>query len=272
MQLGIRLEIHPGDDLSRVADMIASRGFGALHAHFPEGCDRSLARRLGRACAHHGLSVDAISGYANPLRPDEAPMGSTFEQLLDLIDLLPLLDARRIVSWSGSFGPGLFDEHPDNHGELGWQALQQSVEDLFPVLDDAEAILVLDPYYTHVLSHPNEVARFCAEINSPYVRVMLDPPGMLPPENWDHQAELIPLGVRALTPYVGMIQFRDMRLKHGAFEDAPPGHGVLDYRAFVQAIQASELSVPMFISHTPLDQAAAARRFVLDYAHAVQLR
>ncbi|HMQ31941.1 MAG TPA: sugar phosphate isomerase/epimerase [Chloroflexaceae bacterium] len=269
MQLGLWLEIRPTDDLSRLADRVAAIGFSTLHAHFPDGCDEALARRLVRACATGGLGLAAVSGYANPLRPDEAPMGSTLAQLADLAALTPLLDTRRVVTWSGSFGAGLLDDHPDNHAGAGWDALRRGVDALFPVLEEAEAVLLLEPYFTHVLDSPAAVARFCEELNTPYVGAVLDPPNLLPPDTWGRQAELIPAGVAAMARHIGLVHLKDMRLRDGALELPGPGQGVLDYGAFLGAVRALGTAVPLIVEHVALEGAAAARHFVLAHGREV---
>ena len=263
MQLGLWLEIPARADMGRLFDQVAAMGFSSLHAHFPEGCDLALARRLTRACASSGLTLAAVSGYANPLRPDAAPMGSTLAQLADLIELLPRLNVRRIVSWSGSFGSGLFDDHPDNHTQVGWDALCASVDELMPLLDAVEAVLLFEPYYTHVLGVPSEVVRFCTEFNSPYLGVVLDPPNMLPPGTWARQAEMIPDDVATLARHVGLVHLKDMRLRDGKLDLPGPGQGELDYPTFFAALEAAGISAPAIIEHVTLEEAPAARAFVL---------
>jgi sugar phosphate isomerase/epimerase len=264
MQLGLWLEIRPGDDLPRLTDRVAALGFGALHAHFPAGCDAALARRLNRACDGSGLGLAAVSGYANPLRPELAPMGSTVEQLAGLIELLPLLDARRVVSWSGTYGEGVGDDHPDNRGDAAWEALLRHVDELGPLLEEADGILVLEPFFAHVLGTPERAAAFCRELASPYVRLVLDLPNLLPPADWARQAELVPAVVAALAPFTGLVHLKDMRLRDGALDMPGPGQGVLDYHVLLAALARAELSAPLIVEHVGLDQAAAARHFVLS--------
>jgi sugar phosphate isomerase/epimerase len=263
MQLGLWLEIRPGDDLPRLTDRVAAMGYSALHAHFPAGCDAALARRLNRACDGSGLDLAAVSGYANPLRPELAPMGSTVEQLADLIELLPLLDARRVVSWSGTYGEAIGDDHPDNRGDAAWEALRRHVDELSPLLEEADGLLVLEPFFAHTLSTPERAAALCRELASPYLRLVLDPPNLLPPADWPRQAELLPAMVAALAPFVGLVHLKDMRLRDGALDMPGPGQGALDYHALLAAIATAELSAPLIVEHVTLDQATAARRFVL---------
>lgn len=263
MHLGLWVELRPADDLGRIADRIATMGYGALHAHFPAGCDAAMARRLRRACAGSGLELAAVSGYANPLRPELAPMGATAAQLAALVGLLPSLGARRLVSWSGSFAPGIGDSHPENHGDAAWDALRRHVDALLPALDEVEGVLVLEPFFTHVLSTPGRAAALCREVGSPYVRVVLDAPNLLPPDLWPRQRELLGAMVDTLAPFVGLVHLKDMRLRDGALDMPGPGQGVLDYPALLGAIARAELGAPMVVEHVSLEQAAAARQHVL---------
>jgi sugar phosphate isomerase/epimerase len=265
MQLGLAIEIRPEDQPGRLVDQVAELGYSALHVHFPAGCDAAMARRLASACAESGMTIAAVSGYANPLRPAEAPMGSSFEQLVDLIELLPRLGARRIISWSGSYAPELFADHPATQSDAARAALHDRIDELLPLLDESEAILLIAPHYRHVLGHPELIAAFCAELNSPYLRVVLDPANLLPPEAWGRQAELIPAAVATLAPYVGLIQLRDLCLRDGQAALCGPGQGLIDYRRLLRSLREAELTSPVVISQVGLAQAAAARRYVFDH-------
>lgn len=263
MQLGLWLEIRHADDLPRLADRVAALGFSSLHAHFPDGCDARLAHRLRGACATSGLDLAAVSGYANPLRPDTAPMGSTMAQLAELIVLLPTFDARHVVCWSGTFAGGLLDDHPDNHAQAGWDILRAAVDGLLPTLEEADGVLLFEPYFTHVLGTAERVDRFCRELNSPYVGAVLDPPNMLPAAAWPRQAELIREAITTLGHHIGLIHLKDMRLRDGQLDLPGPGQGVLDYGAFLSAVRDVGTPAPLIVEHVTLEQAPAARSFVL---------
>ncbi len=269
MQLGIWIDVHPDRDALRLFEQVAELGFGAVQVHFPAGCDAPLARRVYRAAARNGIEIVAVSGYANPLRPTDAPMGFTQAALADLIALLPVLDARRVVTWSGTFAPSLLEEHPENQGLAAWDTLRRAVDDLFPLLDASDAILVIEPFFAHVLDTPERIVAFCEEVGSPYVRVVLDPPNLLTPGMWQQQSELLPPLVAALAPYTSLIHLKDMRLRGAALDLPGPGEGILDYPTFLGAVVRAEISAPLVIEHVTLERAARARRFVLEHLRTV---
>lgn len=264
MQLGIWIDIRPERDVPRLFEQVAELGFGAVQAHFPAGCDAALVRRVRRAAAASGIEIVAVSGYANPLRPADAPMGFTQAALADLIALLPEIDSRRVVTWSGTYAANLLEEHPDNQSASAWDALRRAVDDLFPLLDASDAILVFEPFFTHVLDTPERIVAFCEEVGSPYVRVVLDPPNLLTPGMWQQQSELLPPLVAALALYTSLAHLKDMRLRGAALDLPGPGEGVLDYPAFLGALARAEISAPLVIEHVALERAARARRFVLE--------
>lgn len=269
MHLGLWLELRPADDVARIADRVAAMGFGALHAHFPAGCDAALARRVQRACAGSGLDLAAVSGYANPLRPELAPMGATVAQLAELVPLLPVFGARRIVSWSGSYAAGIGDSHPENRSTAAWETLQRHVDELLPLLDEVEGLLVLEPFFAHVLDTPERAASFCREVGAPYVRVVLDAPNLLPPQSWAQQKEQLDAMVATLAPYVGLVHLKDMRLRDGVLDMPGPGQGVLDYPTLLRALANADLGAPRIVEHVTLDQADAARAYVLSQSRTV---
>lgn len=263
MNLGLWIELRPTDDLPAVMGRVAAMGYSSLHAHFPAGCDGRLARRVRRAVAGAGIALAAVSGYANPMRPTEAPMGATAGQLAGLVELLPELHVRRLVSWSGTYGAGLLDDHPENATPAAWDTLRRSVAELLPALERAEAALLIEPFYSHVLGTPERLARFCRELGGP-VGLVLDPPNLLPMPSWPRQEALIAEMCETLAPYVGLVHLKDMRERDGQLDLPGPGQGVLRYPAFLAALRRSGIGAPLIVEHVTLEQAAAARRFVLS--------
>ncbi|NJN19837.1 MAG: sugar phosphate isomerase/epimerase [Oscillochloris sp.] len=269
MQLGLFTTITPTEDLGRLCDRIADMGYGSIQAHFAQGCDEQLARKLVRATGEAGLSIAAISGYANPLQPEQAPMGATLVDLADLVELMPLLDTRILVSWSGTYAGELLGPDHRNQSPAAWDALRRSVEELSPLLDQVEAILALEPYQSHTLNTAARITTFCREMNSPYLGVVLDPPNLLPPDSWgDQEAALADL-CASLAPFVRLVHLKDMRLQDGKLDLPGPGRGVLNYPAFLTAMNWSDLSAPLIVEHVTIDQAEQARRFVLAQSRKV---
>lgn len=264
MQLGLWIQLQPADDVAGILAQVAALGFASVHAHFPAGCDAAMARTVAAGAAAARLELAAVSGYANPLRPHEAPMGYTLAQLAGLIDLMPQLGAQRLVSWSGTYGVGLLDDHPDNQNQRGWDALRQSVEQLLPRLEAANAVLLLEPFFSHVLNRPERIVSLIQQTDSTRVGTVLDPPNLLPPHDWPQQTAQIRQMTAVLARHIGLVHCKDMRMEGERLELPGPGQGILDYPTFLQALSASAISAPLIVEHVRLDQAAAARHFVLD--------
>ncbi|MCU0495476.1 MAG: sugar phosphate isomerase/epimerase [Chloroflexaceae bacterium] len=259
---GLWIQIQPGDNVAATLERVAALGFGSLHVHFPHGCDEALARETAAVAQAAGLEIVAVSGYSNPLRPDDAPMGWTQTGLEGLARLLPTLGARRLVSWSGTYAPGLLDDHPNNQREVAWDELRRAVEQLLPALDAADVTLALEPWYHHVLGTAEQLARFCAAWPAGRVSTVFDPPNLLPPQTWPEQARHIEQMAATLEPHISLVHLKDMRMDGDRLELPGPGSGILDYAALRQALLANTINAPLVVEHVTLAQAGAALDFV----------
>jgi sugar phosphate isomerase/epimerase len=263
MTLGLWIEVRPDADLAAMFARVVGTGYHTLQVHFPERCDAALARRVAHAAAKYGLTISAVSGYASLLRPADAPMGYTLTQLRDLVALLPLLRTRHVVCWAGTLADDLLATHSENDSLAAHAQLHESLALLLPALNDADGVLLIEPFFTHILGDVETLAQFLEVMNSPYVGLVLDPPNLLPPPRWEQQGTALKQMLKRLSPYIGLVHLKDMRLAGEKLELPGPGGGVLDYRAFLGALERYGISAPRIVEHVTLEQAAAARAFVL---------
>ncbi|MFV9503878.1 MAG: sugar phosphate isomerase/epimerase family protein [Oscillochloridaceae bacterium umkhey_bin13] len=257
MQLGLGLHVRPDRRLGAITDQIAALGYQSIHAHFPTGCDAKLARQLARACTDSGLSILAVSGYANPLRPDDAPMGFSQHQLGDLIELMARLDCRRLISWSGSYAAAPRAGHPDNATPAAWETLYQALDELFPLLDEAEAMLLLAPQRNHVLNNAERTARFCGEFNSPYLRLLYQASNLLGPDLTATRDEQIANDIVTMARWIGQVELE----ARGDESDLL----LPDLDLILHNVRKVDLTVPLSVAAAPLEQAGAARHAVLSH-------
>jgi sugar phosphate isomerase/epimerase len=263
MMLGLWIEVRPDDDLGARFARVVTMGYSALHVHFPARCDAALARRVAGSAADYGLAISAVSGYANLLRSEQAPMGYDLAQLQELIALLPLLDTRSVVCWAGTLADDLLAAHPENHSSATYALLRNSLNQILRALDAVEAVLLIEPFFTHILGDVAALAQFFEATNSPYMGLVLDPPNLLPPPSWGQQGTVIEQMIKRLAPYIGLVHLKDMRLDGEKLELPGPGGGVLDYKTFLGALERYHINAPRIVEHVTLEEAGAARAFVL---------
>jgi sugar phosphate isomerase/epimerase len=242
MELGLSIELRATDKFARRLATIAGLGYQGLHVHFPDGCDKKLARTLAGVCAANGLSLLAVSGYANPLRPDEAPMGMTVAALERLIDLLPLCGARAVVSWSGTYSHDPFVSHAENQSAQAWEQVYLYLERVLPLLDAAEGVLLLEAHRHHVLADAHLINRLFMEFSSPYLGLVFDPANL---------ANLNPTTIAEYMPHTRLVHLRD----------------TLSHEAIVMTLRALDqdgVAAPLVIEQVSIQQARTARAAVIE--------
>ncbi len=263
MKIGCWISIRrPGGIEQRFAHL-QQAGFTCVQAHFPDGCSPRLARAISSASRQTGIEIAAVSGYANFLRPETAPMGSTVANLKDLIELTELIQTHRVVTWSGAYGEGLWDPHPDNQSPVAWSALYEGVLGLLPVLEKVGTNLVFEPFYTQVLSDEDRILRFLDRFDSPRLSIVLDPPNLIAPDQWPTRTTRIQTMVERLAPSTGLVHLKDVLIDAGQIAYPGPGEGILDYPSFLGAVVAGQLTAPWIIEHVPENRMGEALKFVL---------
>jgi sugar phosphate isomerase/epimerase len=242
MELGLSIELRATDKFARRLATIAGLGYQGLHVHFPDGCDKKLARSLASACAANGLSLFAVSGYANPLRPDEAPMGMTVAALERLIDLLPVCGARAVVTWSGTYSHDPLLNHTENQSARAWEQLYLYLERVLPLLDAAEGVLLLEAHRHHVLADAQLINRLFMEFSSPYLGLVFDPANL---------AHLNPTALVEYMPYTRLVHLRDSLSQE-----------VIGLT--LRSLEQVSIAAPVVIEQVSIQQARTARAAVLD--------
>ncbi len=271
MQLGVHLDFRVPDDIPRLTSASREAGFTAIQA-FLRGLDVDIGTvdAIRESCETAGLEIAAAAVYANPLRPDDAPMGANRSKEARLARLLLRLGAPRLVIWSGTAGDSIETPDPRNQEPESWARFLAHVRTLLEPCTDAGAQLLVEPHAAHVLGTVEACERFCAEIATDRVALVLDPPNLVAPESFEKRDAVVDDVLKKLGRRTGLVHFRDHRPRSdGRVEAVAPGAGVLDYKRFATGIVRSGYAGVGIVECIDERTMAEARRFVLPFVESI---
>jgi hypothetical protein len=149
------------------------------------------------------------------------------------------IPTRRIVTYSGTLAPELFDRHPANWMTAGRTALQRLVDQIVPQLRRHDMRLCLQPHSRHILSDAQTCAKFLDRAEGQPLEIALAPasllePGMLPAADDHLRRAFEMLGQRC-----AMVILHDVVLSHDgdALVPAPLGSGLLPRDAVLAGLR-----------------------------------
>ncbi len=264
MKLGISIEIYRMDEVEEKVRAAAESGFKYCQMFLREvEATEATASKVAEVCRKFGLKIGPVGAYANPLRPDESPMGTDMKKVKEIICLLPILGSSEIAIWSGSYSQNLLEYSEGNYGTGALKELASVTDEILGLMESINGKLIFEPYYTHVLHDEDSIVSFINLVQSDRVKVVMDPPNFISPEDYERRDEKMVHLIDSLHKYIGAAHFKDFRLAPDGSWDYPgPGGGEMNYPLFFRAMAKYEYDSWGIIEHVKPQEYASAETFI----------
>ena len=108
------------------------------------------------------------------------------------------------------------------------EALEQFINGLRPVVTYAEqmgVLVAIEPVVRHIVCNPVRARRVLDEINSPNLRIILDPVNLLEIYNYEKQDEIIDQAIELLGKDIAVLHVKDFVIKDNKLISVPVGQG-----------------------------------------------
>jgi sugar phosphate isomerase/epimerase len=221
-----------------------------------------------RAYAAEGIEVCAVAGYINLLHPDPARRRHNLDTFASWIRTMGELGTKLISTETGTLArSGDWDDHPDNRTPAAWDAFRRITDELVAVAQAEDAVIMYEPYIVNVCHTPELGARLVREVDSPHLRMLMDP------TNWfDNElarpecvAEVIDRGFAAERGLFRLAHAKDVTPPEPGSPKPGlpgPGQGILDYERYLGRLVEHGYDGPLVIEHLTDAEVPEAQRFV----------
>ena len=107
-------------------------------------------------------------------------------------------------------------------------ALERFIDGLRPVVEYAEkmgVLVAIEPVVRHIVCNPVRARKVLDEINSPNLRIILDPVNLLETYNYEKQDEIFDQAIELLGKDVAVLHVKDFVVQDGKLISVPVGFG-----------------------------------------------
>jgi sugar phosphate isomerase/epimerase len=218
MQLGIFAKTFPRPTLEETLDAIAARGLSQVQFNMscarlptlPERLDEDFCVWIARAFRDRGLTMAAISGTFNLCDPSESRLEENLRRLGVLAAACRWLDTRIITLCTGTLDPNdIWRWHPDNVKRVTWERLIESITKAVAIADQFEVTLAFEPEIHNVVSSVSRARRLLDEVDSPWLKVVIDPANLVGPGQFARVAEILDEAFDRLGPDIVLAHAKD---------------------------------------------------------------
>lgn len=274
MQIGIRLhDVAPGTIEERVK-IAHEQGFTCVHLALTKTVrDHSVentaltpgyATYLRKLFEKYDMDIAVLGCYLNLAHPDPAELKKIQERYFAHLRFASMLGCSVVGTETGAPNAE-YRFVPASHTE---ESLQIFIKNLRPVVECAEkfgVIMAIEPVWSHIVYDSKQALKVLKEINSPNLRIILDPVNLLSVENSEHYEKVIAEAIEDLGEYTDVVHMKDFVIEGDKVVSSAPGTGTMKYDGILDFVKKDKPFVQMTIEDSKPDNAEWSRKFLEDY-------
>ena len=270
MRLGIFAKTFDGTSASAVLAAVAAAGYSTAQYNMacsglpsmPDEIPAEAAAAVAAASRRCTVSIAAVSGTYNMIHPDKAVRGQGHRRLEVLASRCKLLSAGMITLCTGTRDPqDQWRWHRDNDGPGAWRDLLASMETAIAIAERWDVTLGIEPELANVVSSPERAAVLISELQSPRLKIVIDPANLFEQASLDEQRHIVASSIDLLGDRIAMGHAKD-RTADGGFVAA--GKGVVDFAHYVACLKGAGFDGPMITHGLSAAEAPGVAKFLRD--------
>lgn len=270
MKLGIFAKTFEGAQPRAVLDAAAAAGFASAQynmacsglASMPDSIDEGEAGAVAAAAKDAGIEIAAVSGTYNMIHPDRVVREAGHRRLAVLAACSRAMSTRLITLCTGTRDPlDQWKAHPDNDTPEAWRDLLEAMETAIDIADRHDIDLGIEPELANVINSAEKARRLIDEMQSPRLKIVLDPANLFERAALDAQRATISAAIDLLADRIVMAHAKD-RNADGSFATA--GKGVLDYTHYLDGLKAVGFAGGLITHGLTAAEAEGVARFLSE--------
>lgn len=209
----------------------------------PDKVRPEVTSSIAGASRSTGVGIAAISATYNMIHPDTEQRKTGLERLETIIASARAMGTRLVTLCTGTRdAQDQWRHHPDNTSKEAWRDLIKEMEKAIALADHHDIDLGIEPELANVVSSARAARLLLDTLNSPRLKIVLDPANLFERADEPERRSLICAAVDLVGGSIAMAHAKD-RDAEGKFVAA--GKGVIDFRHFVACLRSSGFDGPL---------------------------
>ena len=262
MQLGIFAKTFAVQGAEAVFNAVRAAGYETAQFNMaclglpsmPDEIPLSVAEEIALASRTAGISIAAISATYNMIDPDPAKRAKGLHRLAVIAERSGAMGTRLVTLCTGTRdAEDQWRHHRDNDTPQAWRDLGGEMQKAIELAERYGVDLGIEPELANVVSSAAHAKRLIAELQSPRLKIVLDPANLFEIAAENERHRLVAEAVDLLGDRIAMAHAKD-RDAGGRFVAA--GQGVIDFRHFTACLRSAGFDGPL-VTHGLAESEAA---------------
>ena len=238
----------------------AVAGYGADAVQWFQGLaagvpDAETSRRVRRACQAHGIAVDHVGAYVNPvgLGPEQRRAGVA--HLTGFCRVAKELGVTTLATFSGTVSEGTaLQWNPETHSEASYATFVETMRRVMPVAEAEGVTIAIEPFVVTVVKDPDTFLRAFRDVGSPNLGLAMDVVNFYWPDDIEQPRsnQLMTECFEKTRQHIAVVHVKDLAPQDG--ERPTPGKakiggGMLDFAHFARCVRGSGYRGRLSVEH-----------------------
>ena len=145
------------------------------------------------------------------------------------------------------------------------EALETFIRNLSEVVERAEhwgVSMAIEPVWNHIVYNADRAVEVLKAIQSPNLRIILDPVNLLCMENADDREAIFQDAMEKLCDHIAVVHLKDFVRRDGKLISVAAGTGEMQYESILRFVKERKPFIQATLENTTNENAIAAREFI----------
>ena len=277
LQLGIRLHDVNGNGSAEEKTMEARaekaklEGFSCVHLAYQKviqgvsfdaaALNEGLASYTRRVFRNNDLDIAVLGCYLNLAHPEERELEKIKSKYYGHLRLAALLGCSVVGTETGAPN-AQYKLDANTHSK---QALDTFIRNLADVVERAEhwgVSMAIEPVWNHIVYNADRAVEVLKAIQSPNLRIILDPVNLLCMENADDREAIFQDAMEKLCEHIAVVHLKDFVRRDGKLISVAAGTGEMQYENILRFVKERKPFIQATLENTNNDNAVQAKEHI----------
>ena len=253
------------------AEKAKQEGFSCVHLAYQKvisgvsfdaaALNEGLACYTKRVFQEQKLDIAVLGCYLNLAHPDPAELAKIKSRYFGHLRVAALAGCSVVGTETGAPN-AQYKLDANTHSR---EALDTFIRNLAEVVERAEhwgVSMAIEPVWNHIVYNADRAVEVLKAIQSPNLRIILDPVNLLCMENADNREAIFQDAFEKLCDHIAVVHLKDFVRRDGKLVSVAAGTGEMNYENILRFVKARKPFIQATLENTTNDNAVQSRELI----------
>ena len=215
--------------------------------------DKETIENVHKAFDKENVDIAVLGCYLNYAHPEASEIRKNIDIFKHHIEYAKILKARTVGTETGSVKAD-YSFDPKNHSEEAYETFRNSLVEMLAFAEEKNVVVAIEGVSSHIIHTNQKMKRLLDEINSKYLKVILDPVNLLNSQNYNNQEDVLKESFDLLSDDIIIVHAKDFIFEDNKIIEVSHGTGLYRYETLLEQIRQSKNEIDVLLENANISE------------------